>query len=105
MLAVAVDPDDKWFGYSVTDPALFHSTMLHSAAHNAFLAGDTDPADSASLKWEAIRLINGRLGDLVLSLSDVTIGAVVALLLFEVCPFELFICPDPDCGTNNSGKY
>jgi len=84
MLAVAVDPDDKWFSYSVTDPALFHSAMLHSAAHNAMLAGNTDLADPVSLKWEAIKLVNDRLGDPVLGLSDVTIGAVVALLLFEV---------------------
>ncbi|KAH8653194.1 hypothetical protein BGZ60DRAFT_180156 [Tricladium varicosporioides] len=83
MLAVAVDPEDKWFGYSVTDPALFYSTMLHSAAHDAFLSGRPNLADSALLKWEAIRLINNRLNDPVHSVSDVMIGAVVALALFE----------------------
>jgi hypothetical protein len=85
MLAVAVDPEDKWFGYSITDPALFQSTMLHSAAHYAFLGGNLQIADSEMIKGEAIKMINGRLGDQVHGLSDTTLGTVVALLLFDVC--------------------
>ena len=84
MISVAVDPDDQWFGYSLSDPALFSSTMVHSAAHNALFSGNADSVEAELLKWEAMKLINGRLGDPVLSVSDVTIGAVVALVLFEV---------------------
>jgi hypothetical protein len=96
MLSAAVDPEDKWFGYSVTDSALFYSTMLHSAAHNAFLAGNTDLAESALLKWEAIRMVNDKLDDPVLAISDVTIGAVAALVLFEVRAFHFQSCLELD---------
>jgi hypothetical protein len=88
MLSVAMDPEDKWFGYSLSEPTLFHSTMLHSAAHNAMLAGNTDLADPVSLKWDAMKLLNDRLGDPVLSVSDLTIGSVAALVLYEVCIHE-----------------
>lgn len=83
-LISVVDPESKWFNYAITDPALFHGTMLHSAAHNAMLSGNTDLADPMPIKWEAAKLINQRLGDPVLSISDVTMGAVVCLVLFEV---------------------
>lgn len=85
MISVAVDPEDKWFGYSLSDPALFHSTMLHSAAHNALLAGNTDLADPMSLKWDAMKLLNDKLGDPAQRVSDLTIGSAAALVLFEVC--------------------
>jgi hypothetical protein len=84
-LISVVDPESRWFNYATTDSALFHGTMLHSAAHNAMLSGNTDFADPAVFKWEATRLVNERLGDSVLSISDLTMGAVVCLVLFEVC--------------------
>jgi hypothetical protein len=83
-LIAVVDPESIWFNYAITDPALFHGTMLHSAAHNAMLYGNTDLADPIQMKWEATRLVNQRLSDPVLSISDVTMGAVVCLVLFEV---------------------
>jgi hypothetical protein len=83
-LIAVVDPESIWFNYAITDPALFHGTMLHSAAHNAMLSGNTDLADPIQMKWEATRLVNQRLSDPVLSISDVTMGAVVCLVLFEV---------------------
>lgn len=84
MLSVAVDPEDKWFSYSASDPGIFHSTMLHSAAHNAMLSGRNDFGDPNLIKWNAVRIVNERLQDPVLSISDLTMGAVVALALFEV---------------------
>lgn len=87
MLSVAVDPEDKWFGYAAADPGIFYSTMLHSAAHNAMLSGNTDLADPHSIKWNTMKIVNERLGDSQSSVSDLTMGAVVALVLFEVRPY------------------
>jgi hypothetical protein len=81
---IPVNPKDKWFNYAISDEALFHATMLHSAGHNAMLAGNNDLADPFQLKLEAIRLVNRRLDDPVRSISDLTIGAVACLVLFEV---------------------
>ena len=89
MLSVAVDPEDKWFSYSASDPGIFHSTMLHSAAHNAMLSGRNDLGDPNLIKWNAVKIVNERLQDPVLSISDLTMGAVVALALFEVGKFRL----------------
>lgn len=82
---IPVNPKDKWFNFAISDEALFHATMLHAAGHNAMLAGNTDLADPFQLKLEAIRLVNERLGDPVRSISDLTIGAVACLVMFEVC--------------------
>ena len=95
-LIAVVDPESKWFNYAITDSALFHGTMLHSAAHNALLSGNTDLADPALMKWEATRLINQRLGDPILSISDVTMGAVVCLVLFEVSFSPFSLCMETD---------
>lgn len=81
---IPVNPKDKWFNYAVSDEALFHATMMHSAGHNAMLVGNNDLADPAQLKFEAMRIINRRLDDPVLSISDLTIGAVACIVLFEV---------------------
>lgn len=90
MLSVAVDPEDKWFGYLMADPALFHSTMLHSATHKAMLTGSTHLSDHLSLNLEIIRFINARLGDPILGLSDATIGGlhfyVIGSILYSVQP-------------------
>lgn len=58
--------------------------MLHSAGHNAMLAGNFDLADPFQLKLEAIRSVNRRLEDPFRSTDDLTIGAVACLVLFEV---------------------
>jgi len=65
--------------------------MLHSAGHNAMLAGNNDLADPFQLKLEAIRLINQRLGDPVISTNDLTIAAVACLVLFEVSAFPYIL--------------
>lgn len=83
-LISVVDPEGRWFNYAITDTALFHGTMLHSAAHNSLLSGNTDLVDPIHIKWEATKLVNQRLGDPVMSISDVTMGAVVCLVLYEV---------------------
>jgi len=90
--SIPVNPKDKWFSYAISDEALFYATMLHSAGHNAMLAGNLDLADPFRLKLEAVRLINERLDDPLRSTSDVTIGAVACLVMFEVNGVWLFVC-------------
>lgn len=81
---IPVNPKDKWFNYAITDPALFHGTMLHAAMHHRLVHGGNDEAEQLQLKRDTIMIVNGRLEDPVLSRSDVTIGAVVCLVLLEV---------------------
>ena len=79
-----MNPKDKWFNYAITDPALFHATMMHAAMHQRVVSGGLDQREQIQLKTNAIMIINQRLEDPVLSRSDVTIGAVVCLVLLEV---------------------
>lgn len=55
------------------------------------LAGNNDLADPFQLKGEAVRLLNRRMDDPVLSISDLTIGAVACLVLFEVSNTTLYL--------------
>lgn len=80
---IPVNPKDKWFNHAITDPALFHATMLHAAAHHMFLSRSGDLSEQWRLKRETIALVNQSLSDPIQSVSDVTIGAVVCLVLFE----------------------
>jgi len=80
---IPVNPKDKWFNHAITDLALFHATMLHAAAHHMFLSRSGDLSEQRRLKGETIELVNHRLSDPIQSVSDVTIGAVVCLVLFE----------------------
>ncbi|PVH83944.1 hypothetical protein DL98DRAFT_652034 [Cadophora sp. DSE1049] len=80
---IPVNPKDKWFNYAITDPALFHATMMHAAMHQRVVSGGLDQREQVQLKTNAIMMVNQRLEDPVLSHSDVTIGAVVCLVLLE----------------------
>jgi len=86
---IPVNPKDKWFNFAISDDALFHATMLHSAAHNSMLVGNSDLGDPIQLNTEAIRILNSRLGDPTRGISDLTIAAVACLILFEVSIFLL----------------
>ncbi len=48
-----------------------------------FLSRSGDLSEQRRLKGETIELVNHRLSDPIQSVSDVTIGAVVCLVLFE----------------------
>ncbi|KAH7379836.1 hypothetical protein BKA64DRAFT_749989 [Cadophora sp. MPI-SDFR-AT-0126] len=80
---IPVNPKNEWFNYAITDPALFHATMMHAAMHQRVVSGGLDQREQVQLKTNAIMMVNQRLGDPVLSKSDVTIGAVVCLVLLE----------------------
>ncbi|KAK0113474.1 hypothetical protein ONS96_014338 [Cadophora gregata f. sp. sojae] len=80
---IPVNPKDKWFNYAITDSALFHATMMHAAMHQRVVSGGMDQREQIQLETNAIMMVNQRLEDPVLSKSDVTIGAVVCLVLLE----------------------
>ncbi|KAH7327086.1 hypothetical protein BKA65DRAFT_509904 [Rhexocercosporidium sp. MPI-PUGE-AT-0058] len=80
---IPVNPKDKWFNFALSDPALFYATMMHAAMHQRLVNGGLDQGEQAQLKRDTIMMVNQRLEDPVLSLSDVTIGAVVCLVLLE----------------------
>ncbi|KAH9208759.1 hypothetical protein DL95DRAFT_467444 [Leptodontidium sp. 2 PMI_412] len=73
---IPVDPKNKWFNYAITDPALFHGIMLHTAMHHRLVHGENDEAEQLQFKGNTIKMVEGRLEDPVLSRSDDTIGAV-----------------------------
>ena len=79
-----MNPKDKWFNYAITDHALFHATMMHAAMHQRVVSGGLDQREQVQLKTNAIMMVNQRLEDPILSRNDVTIGAVVCLVLLEV---------------------
>ncbi|CZR56053.1 uncharacterized protein PAC_05941 [Phialocephala subalpina] len=81
---IPVNPKDKWFSYAITDPALFHVTMLHAVMHHALVHGEEGGEEEAlALKSEAISLVNRKLEDPVEGISDVTIAVVANLVQFE----------------------
>lgn len=57
--------------------------MVHAASHLSLVSSSHDQSPVNGLKRKTINIINERLGDPVLSTSDVTIGAVTLLVLFE----------------------
>ncbi|KAL2060718.1 hypothetical protein VTL71DRAFT_9359 [Oculimacula yallundae] len=85
---IPVNPKDKWFNYALTDPAMFHATIMHAAMHQRVVNGGTDHGEQVQLKRDTIKMVTQRLEDPVLSRSDFTIGAVVCLVLLEVRLFR-----------------
>jgi hypothetical protein len=82
---VPVNPKDKWFNHAISDSALFHGTMVHAASHKALAVPTSNSGRLAiiQMKREPIKIINERLANPVSGISDVTIGAVTLLVLFE----------------------
>jgi hypothetical protein len=67
------------------DAVMFHATLQLSALDLQILKGeDDDGRPMLLLKEECMRLLRERVGDPVLSVSDHTIGSVLALSIVEV---------------------
>jgi len=81
-----VSPASGWFAFAITDPALFHGTLFHWAAHKANASNgiDRDSPEILAHKLETMRLVNDRLGDPEQELKDETIAAVACLANVEV---------------------
>lgn len=79
---MAVNPKTKWLGYAITDPALLHATLIHSALHISLLTNTAPPSDVFLHNGMAIRSINQRLGNTII--SDTMIAAISCLAHMEV---------------------
>lgn len=79
---MAVNPKKKWLGYAITDPALLHATLIHSALHISLLTNTAPSSDVFLHNGMAIRSINERLGNTII--SDTMIAAISCLAHMEV---------------------
>jgi hypothetical protein len=73
-----------YLSIAIHDEALFHPFLSHCAARYDLKFQTGDPLESLQHRLEAIRILNTRLDDPVLSLSDGAIGTVASLALYEL---------------------
>ena len=64
--------------------AFLHTCLAYFSGRYSARFGGGDPLESLQHRLEAIRILNGRMGDPVQSLTDGTFGAVAILALYEV---------------------
>lgn len=81
--AFAINYDDTWKPYSVSDSALLHATLSLVAQHSDLLHGTGDSPDSLYHKGQALKLINSRLFNDKAFMSDANITTIVVLLSLE----------------------
>lgn len=74
----------NFFRYSLTDPALAHAMMIYAANHDQFSTGRPRIVDIYHHKVEAIRILNARLRESPINISDETIVTIAELVIFEV---------------------
>ncbi|KUJ20657.1 uncharacterized protein LY89DRAFT_716012, partial [Mollisia scopiformis] len=79
----AINHDNAWKPYSITDSALFHATLCLVAQHEDLLRGTDESSENLFHKGEAMRLMNRRLLDNWHSLSDADITAVAIFVILE----------------------
>jgi len=86
-----VIPKEGMLQFSISDSALLHATLLHSALSISMLRGQSATSDLLFHQGQAIRLVNERIGDPHnKATSDATIAAVANLATFEVLPLSPF---------------
>ena len=79
-----VNSKQEWLKFAVTDAALLHATLVISALHVALLRGKAFSVDAFRHRREAVKILNERLNDPMLSATDPTILAISCLALIEV---------------------
>lgn len=64
--------------------------MLIAGIHHVWAGGSLQAIEETMLhhKLESIRIVNGMIGDPVLSRSDTCVSAMVGLAMVEVCPSD-----------------
>jgi len=87
--AFAINFDDTWKPFSVTDSALLHATICLVAQHEDLLRGLDDSSENLYHKGEVMRLMNSRLLDHSYSITDADITSVALLVILEVSPLYL----------------
>jgi len=88
--AFAVNFDETWKPFSITDSALLHATLCLVAQHEDLLAG-RESEENLFHKGEVMRLMNGRLRESGREISDADVTTVAMLVVLEV---RLFFFPD-----------
>jgi hypothetical protein len=81
---IPVNSKEEWIRYAITDPALLHMTLVISALHVALLRGKKFSVDAFRHEKAAVKILDARLSDPVLSNTDPTILSIACLSLTEV---------------------
>ena len=82
----AINPiTSYWFPWILTDPVLFHATLLKRSRFLDKARGQAESPNSRYLMAESIRLLRERVQDKNIEVADETIAAVVNLAAIEVC--------------------
>jgi hypothetical protein len=79
-----VNSKEEWMRFAITDTALLHVTLVISALHVALLRGKEFSVDAFRHQREAVKVLNDKLNDPILSSTDSTILAISCLSLIEV---------------------
>jgi len=82
--AFAINYDDNWKPFSISDAALLHATLCLVAQHQDLIQGIEDSRDSLYHKGKALMLINERLLDDKHRMSEASITSVAILVILEV---------------------
>lgn len=82
--AFAINYDDAWKPFSISDSALLHATLCLVAQHEDLIRGSEDSSDNLYHKCQALKLINNRLLDERDQVSDASITSVAILVILEV---------------------
>jgi len=82
--AFAINYDDAWKPFSITDSALIHTTLCLVAQHEDILRGAEDSSDNLFHKGQAMTILNSRLLEDRDCISDASITSVAMLVILEV---------------------
>lgn len=80
---IPVSPKKSWFNEALRDPLAFYGSLLCVSGHLELLR-HTDMSESNCMHIETMRLINERLADPEMSISNTTIATVASVALYEV---------------------
>jgi hypothetical protein len=80
----AIDYDDTWKKFSISDSAILHATLSLVAQHEDILRGVKDSINNLFHKGQAMKFINSRLGQDAECVSDGNITSVAILVILEV---------------------
>lgn len=83
--AFAINYDNAYKTFSITDSALLHATLCLVAQHGDLLRGAEESSENLFHKGEAMRLMNHRLLEDWHYISDADITAVAIFVILEVC--------------------
>lgn len=81
--AFAINFDDAWKPFSITDSALLHATLCLTAQHQDLLRGTDDSKENLWHKCEAMSLMNRRLREVGRIVTDADIISVALLAIIE----------------------